>query len=133
MPIPIKTFLRLTACTTGLIGATLLIMPSFIADFFFAATDHTVDIFIQFVGSSLIGYTYLNWQTAKASHPGQLHATLIGNFSSLFIAWIVSLAGVLNGTLKATGWFIVALHFVFGIGFAYFLSKEPMKVSESQD
>jgi hypothetical protein len=117
----LRNFLRLTAVTTGIIGATLIILPSFIANFFLPQTDHSTDIFIQFVGSSLIGYTYLNWQTAKANSPGQLHATLIGNFSTLLIAFAISLIGVLNGTLRQTGWLIVLLHFTFGTGFGWYL------------
>jgi hypothetical protein len=117
----LKLFLRLTACTTGIIGLTLVVMPSFIANLFLPNTDHAADIFIRFLGSSLIGYTYLNWQTAKNTDASQVRATLIGNFSTLFIAFVLSLIGVLAGDLKAAGLAIVALHGVFGSGFGWYL------------
>lgn len=119
----LKSFLRITAITTGIIGTILILLPSFIANFFLPGTDHSADIFIQFVGSSLIGYTYLNWFSTKNTDAKQVHATLIGNFSTLLIAFIISLIGVLDGDLKTTGWLIVALHFTFGAGFGWYLKK----------
>lgn len=114
---PLRLFLRITALTTAVIGLTLTFLPAFVANLFFTATDHHADIFIRFLGSSLIGYTYLNWHTALQDDPAQSRSTLIGNFSTLLIAFVISLVGVLGGTLKASGWLIVAIHFVFGIGF----------------
>jgi Na+-driven multidrug efflux pump len=121
--VELRLFLRITAVTTAIIGATLILFPSFIANLFLPNTDHMADIFIQFVGSSLIGYTYLNWFTARHDKFEQVHAALIGNFSTLLIAFIISLIGVISGGLKEMGWLIVALHFTFGTGFGFFLKK----------
>lgn len=123
----VRTFLRLTALTTGIIGVVLVVVPSFIGNFFIAATDHHTDIFIQFVGSSLIGYTYLNWHTAAETDARSLRPALIGNFATLLVAFMISLIGVLDGGLKATGWLIVLLHFVFGSGFGWYLKSRPSK------
>jgi hypothetical protein len=119
----IRIFLRLTAFTTAVIGLTLIALPHFIGDLFFEVTDHNSDIFIQFLGSSLIGYTYLNWQTSHGKKPAMEYPALIGNFSTLLIAFIISLAGVLNHSLKAAGWLIVLLHFTFGSGFGLYLYR----------
>jgi hypothetical protein len=117
-----KTFLLATAAITAGIGLVLLVFPSFIANFFLAKPGHGEDIFIRFLGSSLIGYTYLNWFTTTDGQRS-LRATLIGNFSTLCIALIISVAGVINHTLKATGLFIVLLHVTFVSGFGWFLYR----------
>lgn len=114
----VKLFLRAAAGATLLIGLTLLTMPGFIEDFFVAAPNHGGDIFIRFLGSALLGYTYLNWYTANLGKLKDMRATFIGNLSTLSVAFFVSLIAVLNGTLNARGWLIVLLHFVFGAGFA---------------
>lgn len=120
---PVKTFLLATATVTAGIGLTLLLFPGFIANFFLPVPIHEADIFIRFLGSALIGYTYLNWATTTYDNLHAMRATLIGNFSTLFIAFVVSVWGVLDHTLKTTGVFIILLHLVFAAGFGWYLSK----------
>lgn len=120
---PVKKFLLVTACVTAGIGFTLLVFPSFVANFFLPSPSHGTDIFIRFLGSTLIGYTYLNWATAKYDNLAAMRATLIGNFSTLFIALIVSVIGVLGHSLKTSGIFIILLHLTFASGFAWYLRQ----------
>ncbi len=117
----VRTFLRLTASVTAVIGPTLLLFPGFINELFVASPAHGTDIFIRFLGSALIGYTYLNWYSAHYSKTSSVHPTLVGNFSTLSIALILSIVAVLDGSLKTTGWAIVLLHLVFAAGFGWFL------------
>ncbi|MDQ5972264.1 MAG: hypothetical protein QG553_423 [Patescibacteria group bacterium] len=117
----VRTFLRLTASATAVIGPTLLLFPGFINELFVVSPAHGSDIFIRFLGSALIGYTYLNWYSAHYSKTTSIHPTLVGNFSTLSIALILSIIAVLNGSLKASGWAIVLLHLVFASGFGWFL------------
>jgi hypothetical protein len=118
-----KLFLRLAACTTLAIGLMLILMPGFVEDFFVAAPDHGGDIFIRFLGSALLGYSYLNWYTAQLKRLEDMRATFVGNLSTLTVAFVISLVAVLDGTLNARGWLIVLLHFGFGAGFAVFTFK----------
>lgn len=120
---PVKTFLVATAAVTAVIGSTLLVFPGCIATFFLTHPAQGSDIFIRFLGSSLVGYSYLNWFTAHFDNLHTMRATLIGNFSTLFIALVVSVWGVLDHTLKATGIFIILLHLSFAAGFGFYLHK----------
>jgi Na+-driven multidrug efflux pump len=119
----LKLFLRITVCATSLIGLTVLLFPHFVANFFLPSPARGTDIFIRFLGSTLIGYTYLNFYTSTDSHLSTARPTLIGNLSTLSIAFLVSLIGVLDHSLKSTGWLIVLLHLAFGSGFAWFTYK----------
>jgi Na+-driven multidrug efflux pump len=120
---PVKVFLRLTSLVIMLIGLTLLAAPSFIEKFFLARPDYGSDIFIRFLGSSLIGYGYLNWFTSALGSIVRMKATLIGNLSTLIIAFFISLFGLISGTLNKNGIFIVLLHLTFGAGFCYYIFK----------
>jgi hypothetical protein len=71
------------------------------------------------LGSALVGYSYLNWFTS--ANGVTVRPTLIGNFSTLSIALVISIIGVLDGSLKTSGWLIVLLHLVFACGFGWFL------------
>lgn len=119
----VKPFLLSAACTTFLIGLMLVFFPSFIENFFVSEPSHGGDIFIRFLGSALIGYTYLNWYTARLDHIIIMRATLIGNLSILSVAFFISLFAVISGTLNQKGLLIVLLHLVFGLGFVYYTFK----------
>lgn len=119
----LKIYLRTTVCATSIIGLTLLLFPHFVANFFLPMPAHGADIFIRFLGSTLIGYTYLNYYTSTDDHLKTARPTLVGNLSTLFIAFIVSLIGVLDHNLKSTGWLIVLLHLTFAAGFGWYLYK----------
>ena len=120
---PVKTFLRITTVLTAIIGAVLIILPVSISKFFLSDYVPGSEIFIRFLGSALVGYSYLNWYTAKYKQLELMHATLIGNFSTLMIALLISVIGMLDHSLKATGWLIVLLHFTIGFGFGYYLYR----------
>ncbi len=119
----LTVYLRLTACITTIIGLTLIIFPSFIENFFINHPSHGGDVFIRFLGSTLFGFACLNWFTAKLDHKPSTRVTLAGNLATLSIAFIISLIGLINGTLKNVGILIVLLHFCFAFGFASYSIK----------
>ena len=117
----IKIFLKVIVYLTTGIGLALLVCPSTVGTIFLNSYAPGSDIFIRFLGSALIGYSYLNWYTSKYEEPKLMHATLVGNFATLFIASIVSIIGVLDQSLNQRGLLIVLLHISVGSGFGYYL------------
>lgn len=114
----IKLFLRVAAVTTFIIGVTLILIPG-VADYFLTQPINSGSIFVRFLGSALVGYSYLNWATAYYDNI-DAHATIIGNLSTLMVALLLSILGVMNGSLTSAGWLIVLLHGVFAGSFGYF-------------
>lgn len=131
----IKTFLRLTSTVIIVIGFTLVIFPGFIENFFVSNSSHGGDIFIRFLGSSLVGYSYLNWFTSGLDNIKTMRATIIGNFSTLLLAFLISVLALANGTLNREGILIVLLHLVFSLGFGYYLFKvkDEIKIPKAKD
>lgn len=125
------TFLRITALVTFIIGLTLIIFPLFTANLFTPDSVTGSEIFIQFLGSSLIGFAFLNWYTAKLNTASVTRPALLGNFSTLLTATVLSTIGILNGSLKMSGILIVLLHTLFASGFGWFLLNAPVKKSKS--
>ena len=119
----IQTFLRLTAITTAVIGTVFIIAPFQVTNIFVDQLGREALMFMRFLGSSLVGYSYLNWQTAKLNKLQAMHATLVGNFATLCIALLLSIIGVVSQDLNLYGLLIVALHLVFASGFGYYLLK----------
>ena len=121
----------MTAIATALIGAAMLLLPLTIANIFLTHSMNEGAIFVRFLGSSLVGYSYLNWYTAHYDHFMVMRATIIGNVSTLCIALVVSIIGVISGVLNVWGLLIVALHLVLVIGFGYYLLRLTKHTSSS--
>jgi hypothetical protein len=103
---------------------TLIIFPGFIDNFFIKAPSSGGDIFIRFLGSTLFGYSCLNWFTSNfEKSEAAIRVCLASNLSTLTVAFFISLIGLLNGTFKATGILIVILHFGFAAGFSAYIYK----------
>jgi hypothetical protein len=117
----VRFFLKLTSYITSVLGVTLILFPSFIENTFITQPSHGGDIFIRFLGSTLFGYACLNWFAAKNNDEPARKITMMGNLSTLTVAFFISLAAVISGTLNAKGWLIVLLHLTFGTGFAVFI------------
>lgn len=80
-------------------------------------------IFVRFLGSSLIGYSFLNLYASMYNRLELVKANLVGNFATLFIAFVLSIVGLVAGSLNKYGTLIMVLHAIFGAGFGYYLYK----------
>jgi hypothetical protein len=120
---PIRIFLKITSLVTFIIGAAFLFLPVTIVNLFLIDPIGSGDIFIRFLGSSLIGYSCLNYYTSRYKNLDILIANMTGNFVTLFIASVLSVIGLLDGSLNKNGVLILILHLVFGSGFGYYIYR----------
>jgi hypothetical protein len=120
---PVRLFLRITALTTAVIGLSFILLPVTMVNFFLADPISSGAIFVRFLGSSLVGYSFLNAYASMYNHLYLVKANLIGNFATLTIAFALSIIGVVSGSLNKSGLLIVALHLVFGAGFGWYLYR----------
>ena len=121
-----RLFLKFTSLVTLLIGLIFFIFPAQ-AVHFFTGLDHPRDkIFVMFLGSSLSGYSMLNWQASNHSAPSILRPVFLGNFTALIIAWPLSIYALVTRQLNNYGLLILLIHLSFGIGFGYFLKRLPV-------
>lgn len=119
----VGVFLKLTALTTGVIGLLFSLWPHFVATFFLVQVNHDSNVFIRYLGSSLLGYSALNWFSSKQT-PIVLRPVLWGNGISLALATVISSLDLINHVVKPTGWLILLLHVGFGSGFAAYLYQQ---------
>ncbi len=113
----------MTAVTTAVIGLGFLLFPNTIVNLFIDKPLDNGSIFIRFLGSSLIGYSFLNLYASMYDRLALVKANLVGNFATLAVAFLVSVLGVISGALNKRGILIVLLHLIFGAGFGYYLYK----------
>jgi hypothetical protein len=111
-----RHYLPLTAVVLSVFSAGLLIMPGIVMRAFNITDSVMGSVFIQFLGASLAGHAYLNWQARRAAKPAvELAVTM--NIVALLAALIVSLLVVFHGTYTRPGLLIMLMHTAFLSGF----------------
>ena len=119
--INLRSFLRLAAIVTLLLGAGLMLEPSPILSFFADGTIPNNVHFVRFLGTALIGFGVINWRNSTITHqPHIVLNGLYGNLASLGLATIVDVVSLAQGVLNMRGWAILALHVFFTLGFSYY-------------
>ncbi len=128
---PIRSFLRLAAIVTFLLGMGLMLFPAPILTYFAEGQMPNDVHFVRFLGTALIGFGALNWASSNLSEPRALMPALYANATSLLLGVLIDVIGLVAGRLNQRAWLILALHVVFGAGFAYYLNKFRKAVSNS--
>jgi hypothetical protein len=83
----------------------------------------TGDFFIRFIGSALLGYAVLNHLSAKTKDREVRRIAIIANLVTLSVATMLSVAGVISGTIKHDQWILILEHVIFTVGFVYALKN----------
>lgn len=120
---PIRLFLRITAFTTAVIGLSFIFLPETMVNFFLTDPIGHGSIFVRFLGSSLVGYSFLNAYASMYNHLELVKPNLAGNFATLSVAFVLSVVGMVTGSLNKNGILIVLLHLTFGAGFGWYLYR----------
>jgi hypothetical protein len=112
-----QKYLEVTAGITLFIGGFVLFNPSLILDWFIPGANNA--FFVRFIGSTLIGYAVLNHRAARQKSREARELAIVSNIATLFIATVISIVGVLNGSITSYQWLIVSEHLVFLGGFIF--------------
>lgn len=114
----VSLVLRIAAIVTAVIGLTTLIAPAAIISVFDGYNADNFH-FVRFIGTALIGFAVMNWLYSTFEDMRVVLPVLYGNMTSLVLAIIVDLVGLLAGTLTQMTWFILGLHLMFVAAFGY--------------
>ncbi len=118
-----KNYLKFTAFSTLIIGLIFFLWPTQAVHFFTGTTISDGSIFIMFLGSSLMGYSALNWFASFIKDLDLLRPVLLGNFVALVIAVPLSVYALFDGLLLKVGVVILIIHTSFALGFYYYIKK----------
>jgi hypothetical protein len=115
----IETFFLLAAAITALLGLGLLFMPAFVTNIFL---DQQIEksglFFIRFAGTSLLGFSVLNFYVARREHRLLRLAALV-NGVSLAPATVISIWTYRLNYIDHFQWLIVLEHGFFFTGFVW--------------
>lgn len=113
----IRIFFLAASLTTALIGTALLVSPSLVTNIFL---DYPLEdsglFFIRFAGTSLLGFSFLNYY-ASIKQPSFLKTAAVVNIVSLAPATLISIWTYSSGYIDSYKWLIILEHSIFLAGF----------------
>ena len=95
------------------------------------SADPKVALLGQAQGTLLIGIGVMNWMVRQSDDWAALRAVLAGNLAAQVIAIAVNLRGYLVGEAPQAVVGQVGLHVLLGLGYAYFLIRQPRVISRT--
>lgn len=121
----LSTFFTINAIMFIPFGVGMLFLPSLIFPMLDVQLDADGLIMASTVGSMLLsfGLICLFARNLTYEDPG-LKAILIGNLAFHAIDCMLTFKGAYLGDMNGLGFMFSGIHFMFAIGFAYFLSKK---------
>lgn len=113
-----RTVLKVAALATFFLGAFIIIAPHQALLWFDGSSTGNYH-FLRFLGTALVGFSVTNWLYSKFDNIEAVMPAIYGNLTSLCLAIIFDLAGLLRDTLYPLAWLILIMHVVFAAAFGY--------------
>lgn len=111
----ITYYLRAVALITLALGLTLLFFPKFLGLLFFNEINNASLFFISITGSTLVGYSVLNFFASFHKNNNIKELAVWGNLATLLVATVLTL--IYYTRFDSFGWLILLQHTVFASGF----------------
>lgn len=120
----IKNYLGLAAVVLGLFSLLLIAAPNFLMRKLDITHSPTGTLFMQFLGASLAGHSYLNWR-ARHFDPTILKLVYKMNMVALSLAVVISLVAVFATAYNKLCLLILLMHGLFLAGFIVITKRMP--------
>lgn len=120
----LKTVFSIAAVLTGALGAAWLLAPAFMLDGWGMTSDAATIYMARRYGSLFFGYSAILWFARIAGASPARHAIVTGGFVVTTVMAVVSLAGVLGGTIGQMAWSAVVIEVLLAAAFGYLLVTE---------
>lgn len=109
-------YLKFTAAILLLFSVGLILAPGLLMKTLSIQISPNGTMFMQFLGASLAGHSYLNWHTKLASVE-VMKPVMKMNIFALLSAVLIGIAAILTGSYSAIGLLILIMHSLFLCGF----------------
>jgi len=115
-----KVFLTVVAVLLALLGITWLLSPGIMLGSWDVQTDATGVYLGRRLGVMALGFACILWLSRGAGPSAARAAILVGGAFVTAVITLVSLAGVITGTIGPGAWVSVAIEALLAAGFIYF-------------
>jgi hypothetical protein len=120
----LKTFLTINAAMFIPFGIGMLLIPTFIFPHIGVNLDTDGLLMASTVGSMLLSFGIICWLSRNEScNTIGMKAILTGNLAFHAIDFVLTGKAAFSTTMNSMGYMFSSLHFLFALGFLYFLIK----------
>ena len=117
-----KAFLSVASLLIAALGCAWLFLPEAMLGRWGVSTD-PVGVFMgRRYGTMLLGYAVILWLTRAAGPSAARTAILAGGAFATSCITLVSIGGILGGTVGSGAWISAAVEALLACGFLYFLA-----------
>lgn len=114
----VHVVLRSAALATFILGVGTILAPPHIVEWFVGHGVQDVH-FVRFIGTALTGFAVANWLYSRMTPIKLALPAVYGNLTSLYLAIVIDVTGIINGTLGRSIWAVLILHIAFAAAFTY--------------
>jgi uncharacterized membrane protein len=121
----LKILLITNAIIAALYGIATLLFPAQLGSLYGFTATPELNFVARLLGVYLLASGILSWMIRNAPVSQAQEAVLYAFLAMDVLGLLVTLIYLLNGTVNAQGWSLVAIYLLLGAGFAYFLFATP--------
>lgn len=124
-----KRLLQFNLIVSAFTGITFIFLPASILSVYGFAGDPPHYVITRYFGTTHIAFAALLWLALRIDEPRFLRIIVLAFFVGDLSGTLVLLFAQLNNAMGTTGWALVALSFLFAVGYGYCALK---KLPETQ-
>jgi hypothetical protein len=121
----LKILLITNAIIAALYGIVILLIPAQLGSLYGFTSTPELNFVARLLGVYLLATGILSWLIRNAPVSQGRTAILYAFLAMDVLGFVVTLIYMLNATLNAQGWLLVAIYLLLGAGFTYFLFLTP--------
>ena len=124
-----RTFFMIVSIVGAVFALALILAPAFMDTTYGTGPSAAEMLTDRLYGSALLGISVVTWMARDMPVPA-VRPVIMGNLVGGAVGFVVSLWGMLEHVMNATGWSTVVIYLLITVGFAYFeFGPQPKKAT----
>ena len=115
-----KVFFTAVAIIYLVLGVGNVVAPAAFLSGFGVTLNASADLLARVIGSAAVGFALINWGCRDAGPSRLFTLVLYGNLVEKVVQVVLILYALNAGIFNSTGWVMLTLQALIGLGFAYF-------------
>jgi hypothetical protein len=115
----VKRLLQLNTLVSAMIAVTFIALPEQSVSLYGTTTANALRTVAQYFGATHVAFAVLLWLALRANDSRFLRAIVTSFFAGDLTGTVVLLFAQLRGAMGTLGWGLVALSFLFAVGYGY--------------
>jgi hypothetical protein len=120
-----RTLFVINSFVAVLFGVAFLFVPTFAIKQFGVDNYASTTLIAEFFGTALLALGLFLWFAKDVTDENVLRGMGIALLVGALAGLIVTVLGMVGGSLRANGWIALLIYVLFGLGYAYLVFLRP--------